>query len=112
MPRFYIAQAEEDTEGQRKMRILRPAEDDEVQGLAKFRILETDDDTAGQGRGRSLGETENDTVGHPKMRISPEPIDSEQGAYVVEVDTNEDVTGQVYRERSPRPGGEDGQGSV
>ena len=36
-----------------------------------------------------------DTIGHPYKGLGP--IDQEQGLYLIEVDSDEDVAGQGYR---------------
>ena len=91
MAKFWIAQREDDTEGQMpRIRYLRPAEDAEAEEHSK--------DTEGQRIRGGLsqdGADDDDTIGHPRIRFI-RPIDEEQGLYLVEVDSD-DVTGQRTR---------------
>lgn len=100
--RVWVVKREDDAEGQGlRIKFLRPAEDDEVQGHGfKYSGLSPEDeDTEGQGYRHGLEpEGEDDTVGHPRIRfLSPEPIDAEQGLFLAVVDTEEDVTGEGGR---------------
>ena len=96
MPSYWIGQREGEAEGEATIRIVRRAEDEDVKGHPRLRILkEQDDDTEGQMPwARSHIEPEgDDTIGHPLKRVLG-PIDEEQGMYLVEVDSDDDVIGQ------------------
>ena len=97
MTTYWIAQREDDVEGQGlRIRYLRPAEPDEVEGQAMRRGLgETDEDVDGQLIKRGLVPEEDDVAGAYFKRIAP--IDERQGTYLVEIDTDDDVTGQYAR---------------
>ena len=100
MPSYWIGQREGEDEGERTIRIVRRAVDDDVEGHPRLRFLkEQDDDTEDQGAWRQLEPEGDDTIGHP---FQVDPIDEEQGLYLIEVDSDEDVTGQIL-ERGPSP---------
>ena len=97
MPSYWIGQLEEETEGEGTIRIVRRAEDEDVKAQGLRYSLENADDTEGQmPRAFSLEPEGDDTIGHPRLRFL-EPIDKDQGLYLVEVDSDEDVTGQAFR---------------
>lgn len=83
MPYRWIGQVEEDVAGHRQLRILRRAEDAEVEGLA--------------WSSRGLGEAEDDAECQGMSYRGIAPLDEENGLYAVEVDVEDDVIGHPLR---------------
>ena len=108
MPSYWIGQLELKTEGEGTMRIVRRAEDDDVEGhRTRFHLGQTDD-VEGLGAWRQL-EPEGDATIETGFRHNMNPVDEEQGLYLVEVDSDEDVTGQAFRHLAPE---DDAEGQV
>ena len=96
MSSYWVGKREGD-EGEATIRIVRRAEDDDVKGHPFKRSLEEAEDTEGQMPFKRSVEPEgDDTIGHPLKRVLG-PIDEEQDLYLIEVDSDEDVTGQGLR---------------
>ena len=96
MPGYWVGKREGD-EGEGTIRIVRRAEEEEVKGQGWRHSLDQDEDTEGQmPRAFSLEPEGDDTIGHPRLRFI-RPVDEEQDLYLVEVDSDEDVTGQVLK---------------
>ena len=96
MSGYWVGKREGD-EGEGTIRIIRRADDDDVKGHPFSRRtpqVEQTDDTEGQmpWSRRQVEPEGDDTIGHPYKRLGP--IDEEQGLYLIEVDSDEDVIGQ------------------
>jgi len=109
--RVWVVQREDEIEGQgERIHLIRPAEDDDVQGHPMRHLSPEDEDTEGQAR-RNLAPEGDDTEGRRMpIRLSPEPIDAEQGLFLAVVDTDEDMTGKVRGRGFLEPEGDDTEG--
>ena len=96
MSSYWVGKREGD-EGEGAIRIVRRAEEEEVKGQGLRHSLDQGEDTEGQmPRAFSLEPEGDDTIGHPRIRFI-RPVDEEQDLHLIEVDSNEDVTGQLFK---------------